>query len=80
MKKALSLLSPATRAWFEDSFAGETDAQKKAWPLIVEGKSTLLVAPTGSGKTLAAFLVAIDRLLFGKEPDKSERCRVLYVS
>ncbi|HEX5661014.1 MAG TPA: DEAD/DEAH box helicase [Polyangiales bacterium] len=80
LKKALSLLSPATRAWFEASFAGETDAQKKAWPLIVEGKSTLLVAPTGSGKTLAAFLVAIDRLLFGEEPEKSERCRVLYVS
>ncbi len=80
MKKALSLLSPATRAWFEASFAGETHAQKKAWPLIVEGKSTLLVAPTGSGKTLAAFLVAIDRLLFSAEPEKNERCRVLYIS
>jgi ATP-dependent Lhr-like helicase len=80
LKRAVSTLSPATRAWFEASFAGETDAQKKAWPLIVEGKSTLLVAPTGSGKTLAAFLCAIDRLLFSAEPDKKERCRVIYIS
>ncbi|HEY6881078.1 MAG TPA: DEAD/DEAH box helicase, partial [Polyangiales bacterium] len=80
MKRAVELLSPATRAWFEASFAGETDAQRKAWPHIVEGKSTLLVAPTGSGKTLAAFLCAIDRLLFSAEPDKKARCRVIYVS
>jgi ATP-dependent Lhr-like helicase len=40
----------------------------------------LLLAPTGSGKTLAAFLTAIDRLMFTPAPEKSARCRVLYVS
>jgi ATP-dependent helicase Lhr and Lhr-like helicase len=80
LKQERSLLSPATRAWFDASFSGETDAQRRAWPLIVDGKSTLLVAPTGSGKTLAAFLCAIDRLLFSPEPDKGARCRVLYIS
>jgi len=79
-KRPLSLLSPATRAWFEASFDKPTDAQAKAWPAIVQGKSTLLLAPTGSGKTIAAFLCAIDRLLFTDEPDKLARCRVLYVS
>ena len=76
----LALLSPATRAWFEASFARPTDAQLRAWPPILEGKSTLLLAPTGSGKTLAAFLCALDRLLFSAEPAKEARCRVLYVS
>ncbi|MDB4985795.1 MAG: box helicase [Myxococcaceae bacterium] len=79
-KSPLALLSPSTRAWFEESFARPTDAQLRSWPSILEGKSTLLVAPTGSGKTIAAFLCAIDRLLFSDEPDKNARCRVLYVS
>jgi ATP-dependent Lhr-like helicase len=79
-KRPLELLSPATRAWFTESFKKPTDAQLRAWPSILEGQSTLLVAPTGSGKTIAAFLCAIDRLLFSEEPEKDARCRVLYVS
>jgi ATP-dependent Lhr-like helicase len=73
-------LDDATRTWFEETLGEPTPAQRRAWPLIQAGKSTLLVAPTGSGKTLAAFLSAIDRLLFSAEPDKKARCRVLYVS
>ena len=54
-------------------------AQTLGWGPIAKGESTLLLAPTGSGKTLAAFLVAIDRLLFG--PARTEPgVRVLYVS
>ena len=79
-KPPLALLSPATRAWFEASFTHPTEAQLRAWPPILAGQSTLLVAPTGSGKTLAAFLCAIDRLLFSPEPEKDARCRVVYVS
>ncbi|MEZ4303045.1 MAG: DEAD/DEAH box helicase, partial [Polyangiaceae bacterium] len=63
------------RAWFNASFGAPTLAQQKGWPPILEGKSTLLLAPTGSGKTLAAFLSAIDRLMFSPEPPKKERCR-----
>jgi ATP-dependent Lhr-like helicase len=66
--------------WFRGSFAEPTAAQKKGWPSIQAGRSTLLLAPTGSGKTLAAFLAAIDRLMFSPEPSKKERCRILYVS
>ena len=76
----LDLFHPAVRRWFEASFAAPTAAQAKGWAPIVEGRSTLLLAPTGSGKTLAAFLAAIDRLMFSPEPPKKERCRVLYVS
>jgi ATP-dependent Lhr-like helicase len=69
-----------TRHWFTSSFPHATDAQIKAWPIILAGESTLLVAPTGSGKTLAAFLCGIDRLLFSPVPEKLERCRLIYVS
>ncbi len=68
------------RAWFASSFDAPTPAQALGWASIAAGKSTLLLAPTGSGKTLAAFLAAIDRVMFSSEPQKRERCRVLYVS
>ena len=61
-----------TQRWFEDTFPSPTDAQQKAWPSILAGQSTLLVAPTGSGKTLAAFLCGIDRVLFSPAPEKGE--------
>ena len=76
----LARFQAPVRAWFEGSFADATAAQRKGWPSILDGRSTLLLAPTGSGKTLAAFLVAIDRLMFSPEPHKKERCRVLYIS
>jgi ATP-dependent helicase Lhr and Lhr-like helicase len=76
----LAIFHPPVARWFEGSFDAPTPAQIKGWPAIVAGKSALLFAPTGSGKTLAAFLAAIDRLMFSPEPDKRERCRVLYIS
>src|SRR4051812_6268356 len=72
--------SPAVRAWFEASFEAPTDAQAKAWPAIVRGDHTLLLAPTGSGKTLAAFLAAIGRLSSSPPPPRERRTRVLYIS
>ena len=69
-----------TRTWFDAAFAaGPTRAQARAWPAIRSGTSTLLLAPTGSGKTLAAFMVALDRLMFGPAPEQPG-VRVLYVS
>ncbi|MEZ4251737.1 MAG: DEAD/DEAH box helicase [Polyangiales bacterium] len=79
MSSPLAFANRATRAWFEASFEAPTLAQKKGWPAIASGASTLLLAPTGSGKTLSAFLVAIDRLCFGPPPTKSG-VRVLYVT
>lgn len=77
---ALDRFSPATRAWFEASFAAPTPAQEAGWDAIAGGKHTLIHAPTGSGKTLAAFLWTIDQLLTEPEPERSERTRILYVS
>ena len=78
---ALDGFSPATRAWFDGSFAEPTPAQAGAWRAIGKGEDTLVVAPTGSGKTLAAFLWAIDKLAAEPPPaDPKLRCRVLYVS
>ncbi|MFN2387265.1 MAG: DEAD/DEAH box helicase [Thermoanaerobaculia bacterium] len=79
-RSPLERFAGPVRSWFEVSFPDPTRAQIKGWPPIMEGRSTLLLAPTGSGKTLAAFLYAIDRLMFSPEPKPKERCRVLYVS
>ncbi|MEC9341748.1 MAG: DEAD/DEAH box helicase, partial [Pseudomonadota bacterium] len=72
---------PATRRWLGQAFAGPTDAQARAWPLIQAGRNTLVAAPTGSGKTLAAFLAALDGLVpEGERFPLPAETRVLYVS
>ena len=77
----LAPFHPATRAWFESSFAEPTDAQAQGWPAISGGQHALICAPTGSGKTLAAFLWCLDRLMAEPPPDDPlRRLRVLYVS
>ncbi len=76
----LSRFHPAVAEWFRASFAAPTRAQELAWPEILAGRSTLVLAPTGSGKTLASFLAAIERLMFLPPPDHPNRCRVLYIS
>jgi ATP-dependent Lhr-like helicase len=72
---------PAVAAWFGAAFPAATEAQLRAWPNILAGRSTLVAAPTGSGKTLTAFLAAIDALVreSGEQalPDETQ---VLYVS
>ena len=80
MADVLDLFSPATRAWFESSFAEPTAAQRQGWPAIASGANTLIHAPTGSGKTLAAFLFTVDALLHEPTPGSDSRLRVLYVS
>src|SRR5579864_2080514 len=77
----LAEFSPATREWFEHTFAAPTAAQVQGWSAIGRGEHTLILAPTGSGKTLAAFLWCLDHLATQPLPDNpKQRCRVLYVS
>ncbi len=76
----LNAFTPATRTWFEASFNEPTKAQELGWPAIADGDHTLIHAPTGSGKTLAAFLWTLDQLLTEPTPEKTERCRMLYIS
>lgn len=72
---------PVVRSWFEETFEGPTDAQRRGWAAIVSGEDALIAAPTGSGKTLAAFLASIDRLTRRAiAGELEERIYVVYVS
>ncbi|MDA1211874.1 MAG: DEAD/DEAH box helicase, partial [Planctomycetota bacterium] len=73
---------PLIEQWFASQYAGPTEPQQLGWPLIADGKHTLISAPTGSGKTLTAFLAVIDRLLADSLADRldEEGIRVVYVS
>jgi ATP-dependent Lhr-like helicase len=71
---------PAVRQWFDAAFDGPTPPQRKGWPVIARGESTLILAPTGTGKTLSAFLSCLNRLMFEPLPEPRRRCRVLYLS
>jgi ATP-dependent Lhr-like helicase len=75
-----TLFHPAVATWFQSVFSSPTAPQRKGWPSIARGESTLILAPTGSGKTLAAFLWSLNRLMFEAVPETADRCRVLYVS
>src|SRR2546428_3609649 len=70
---------PAVRKWFAERLGEPTPPQREGWPVIREGRHTLIAAPTGSGKTLAAFLSAIDSLI-RQGPALSDETHVLYVS
>jgi ATP-dependent Lhr-like helicase len=74
----LGRFHPAVRSWFSARLGEPTAPQREGWPLIREGRHTLIAAPTGSGKTLAAFLAAVDGLF--RTPSLEDATRVLYVS
>ena len=76
----MGLFHPAVDEWFHAVFAAATAPQKRGWPPIARGESTLILAPTGSGKTLTAFLWSLNRLMFEPVPEAGARCRVLYIS
>ncbi|PYQ04272.1 MAG: ATP-dependent DNA helicase, partial [Acidobacteria bacterium] len=75
----LAAFHPSVQSWFGARFGAPTPPQRDGWPLIREGRHTLIAAPTGSGKTLAAFLSAIDGL-FRQGPGLPDATQVLYVS
>ncbi len=78
---ALSGFHPAIDAWFTAKFAEPTEPQRRAWPVIQEGRDVLIAAPTGAGKTFAAFLAAIDSLLRqGLDGTLTNETQVVYVS
>ncbi|HEX3470266.1 MAG TPA: DEAD/DEAH box helicase, partial [Silvibacterium sp.] len=77
---ALALFHPVTAAWFRAVFDHPTAPQRQGWPAIARGESTLILAPTGTGKTLTAFLWCLDRLMLHSPDEKTEGCRVVYIS
>ncbi len=69
------------REWVYSTFEALTPPQRKAWPLIANGKNTLIFSPTGSGKTLAAFLFCINELFkLSVKGNLDDTIYVLYIS
>ncbi len=74
----LHVLLPTLAEWFRRNVGTPTPPQRRAWPVIAEGRHTLVLAPTGSGKTLSAFLACLDHLW--RHPASAPGVRVLYLS
>ncbi len=73
-----SFAKPLQRAIEDKGFGSPTEPQKKAIPLIMQGKNILLVAPTGTGKTEAAFLPILNSIY--SMPEREHGIIAIYIT
>ena len=80
MDSVFSLLAkPIQEAVRERGFSNPTEPQKKAIPLILEGKNVLLIAPTATGKTEAAILPILS--MFISSPERNQPgIKIVYIT
>ncbi|MEM2738207.1 MAG: DEAD/DEAH box helicase [Candidatus Bathyarchaeia archaeon] len=71
------LVKPVRRLIEQRGFSKPTEPQEKIIPLILEGKTVLLISPTATGKTEAAFLPVLSMLLQEPQPPG---IKVLYIT
>ncbi len=79
--EVMGLMEPLVVEWFNGRFAGLTDPQSRAIPIIHDRGNVLVSSPTGSGKTLTAFLSIINELArYDREGKLEDRIYCVYVS
>lgn len=72
------LIKPLQRLVQERGFTFATEPQKRAVPLILQGKNVLLIAPTATGKTEAAILPILNDFL--KTAEKPQGIKIIYIT
>ncbi len=81
VKDTLPFLDDIISEWFDLNYSELSEPQKKAIPLIHEGKNVLVSSPTGTGKTLTGFLSIINELFKKAKNNKLEdRIYCVYIS
>ena len=72
------LVKPVRDAVQEKGFLEPTEPQRRAIPLILQGKNVLLIAPTASGKTESAVLPVLSIHVSNQEVPRG--IRILYIT
>ncbi len=81
-RDVLGLLHPLIRELMERRGMTElTEPQRRAIPLIMRGRSVLIISPTGSGKTEAAILPVLSQYLYAREEGSlAPGINILYIT